>query len=208
MRSTLRIAALVSSVCSAAALTLASAGIAGQPVTETLNPPPPPWQTCKAVGEGTICEGAISFSYGPVYSGITCGSGPSAVDILDSATESELATRFYDVNGNLVRRVRHVRWSSAQLSNPTTEVALEYSQTQKWTDDLAVPGDLGSARVTLTGELVVHGADGAQVLLGAGRTVFASDFTVEFQAGPSGFLDLLGGDPSAIGSLCAALVAA
>ena len=66
---------------------------------------------------------------------------------------------------------------------------------------------LCSARVTLTGELVVHEADGAQVLLGAGRTIFASDFTVEFQAGPSGFLDLLGGDPSAIGSLCAALVA-
>jgi hypothetical protein len=205
MRSTTQIAALASSVCAGGILILASAALAGQPVTQTLNPPPSPWQTCKAVGEGTICEGAISFSYGPVYSGITCGSGPSAVDILDSATESELATRFYDVNGNLVRRVRHVRWSSAQLSNPTTGVALDYSQTQKWTDDLAVPGDLGSARVTLTGELVVHGADGAQVLVGAGRTVFASDFTVEFQAGPSGFLDLIGGDPSAIGSLCAAL---
>jgi len=208
MKSTLRIAACVLSVCSTAALALASAGLAGQPVTQTLNPPPPAWQTCKSVGEGTICEGTISFSYGPVYSGITCGSGSSAVHILDSATESELATRFYDANGNLVRRVRHDRWSSAQLSNPATGVAVDYSQTQKWTDDLGAPGDLGSATVTLTGELVVHGADGSQVLVGAGRTVFAPNFTVEFQAGPSGFVDLITGDPSAVGSLCAALVAA
>jgi hypothetical protein len=208
MRSTLRIAALVLSVCSTAALALASAGLAGQPVMQTLNPPPQPWQTCKVIGEGTICEGTISFAYGPVYSGITCGSGLSAVDIFDSGTESELATRFYDEDGNLVGRVRHDRWSSAQLSNPTTGIALSYSQTQKWTDDLAVPGDLGSATVTLTGEFVVHGADGAEVLVGAGRTVFGPSFTVDFQAGPSGFLDLLGGDPSAVGSLCAALVAA
>jgi hypothetical protein len=204
MRSTIRVAGLVSSVCSAGALILASAGMAGQPVTQTLNPPPQPWQTCKAVGEGTICEGTVSFSYGPVYSGISCGS----FDIFDSATESEVARRFYDENGNLVRRVSHVSFASGQLSNPLTGATLDYTQTQKWTYVLAVPGEVGSATATLAGEFVVHGTDGAEVLIGAGRTVFAPDFTVDFQAGPSGFLDLLGGDPSAIGSLCAALVAA
>ena len=207
MRSTVRIAALVSSVCAIGALSLASAGLAGQPVTQTLNPPPQPWQTCKAVGEGTICEGTISFSYGPVHSGITCGTGSSAFDIFDSATESELARRFYDENGNLVRRVRHDSFASGRLSNPLTGAALDYTQTQKWTDILAVPGDLGSATVTLTGEFVVHGATGAAVLVGAGRTVFAPDFTIEFQAGPSGFLDLIALDPSAVGPLCAALAA-
>jgi hypothetical protein len=207
MRSTVRIAARVLIVCATGALTLASAGLAGQPVTQTLNPQPPAWQTCKAVGEGTICEGTVSFSYGPVDTGLGCGSGASAFDIFDSANESELARRFYDENGNLVRRVRHDRFTSGQLSNPLTGATLEYTQTQGWTDILAVPGDFGSATVTLSGEFVVHGMDGAPVLVGAGRTVFAPDFTIESQAGPSGFLDLLTGDPSAVGPLCAALVA-
>ena len=207
MRTTMQTAVLLSSVFALGALILASAGLAGQPVTQTLNPPPPAWQTCKTVGEGTICEGTLSFSYGPVDSGITCRSGSSAFDIFDSATESELARRFYDENGNLVRRVRHVSLASGQLSNPLTGAALDYTQTQKWTDILAAPGDLGSATVTLTGEFVVHGAKGAAVLVGAGRTVFSPDLTIEFQAGPSGFLDLIAGDPSAVGPLCAALAA-
>ena len=201
MRSTRRIAALVSSVCAAGALILASAGLAGQPVTQTLAPPPQPWQTCKAAGEGTICEGTISFSYGPVYSGISCGS----FDIFDSASESELARRFYDENGNLVRRVIHQHYTFGQLSNPLTGATVNYTQTQTWTDVLAVPGDFGSATETLTGEYVEYGANGAPVLVGAGRVVFAPNFTIEFQAGPSGFLDLLAGDPSAVGPTCDAL---
>ena len=205
MRSTIRIAALVSSVCAAGALILASAGLAGQPVTQTLTPPPQPWQTCKGVGEGTICEGTISFSYGPIYSGITCGGGPSAFGILDAAIESELARRFYDENGNLIRRVRHDSFASGQLSNPLNGATLDYTQNQKWTDILAVPGDFSSATVTLTGAFVIHGVDGAPVLVGTGRTVFAPDFTIEFQAGPSGFLDLIALEPTAVGSVCAAL---
>ena len=181
-----------------------SAGFAGQPVTQTLTPPAPAWQTCKAAGGGTICEGTISFSYGPVCSGITCG-GSSTFDVLDSATESELARRFYDQNGNLTRRIRYDSFMSARLSNPLTGATLDYTQTQKWADVLAVPGDFGSATVTLTGEFVLHSVDGTLVLVGAGRTVFAPDGTIESQAGPSGFLDLIAGDPSALGSLCAAL---
>lgn len=200
-------ALVMSSVCLAAALALASAAVAGQPVTQTLNPPPQPWQTCKAAGEGTICEGTISFSYGPNDTGLACDSGASSFDIFDSATESDLVRRFYDENGNLVRRVRHQRWASAQLSNPLTDATLDYTQSQTWTDVLAVPGDLGSATATLTGELVIHPPAGAPVLIGAGRTVFAPDFTIEFQAGPSGFIDLIIGDPSAVGPLCAALAA-
>jgi hypothetical protein len=207
MRSTIRIAALASGVCAAGALLLASTSLAGQPVTQTLNPPPQPWQTCTAVGQGTICEGTISFSYGPADTGLACGSGASAFHILDAATESELARRFYDANGNLVRRVRYVSLASAQLSNSLTNATLNYTQTQKWTDVLAVPGDLSSSTTTLTGELVVQGADGAAVLIGAGRTVFAPDFTIEFQAGPTGFIDLITGDASTVGALCAALAA-
>ena len=30
----------------------------GQPATQTLTPPPPSFETCKAVGGGTICSGS------------------------------------------------------------------------------------------------------------------------------------------------------
>jgi len=202
MRSTARIAALAVSVCAAGALTLVSASVAGQPVTQTLNPSPPAWQTCKAVGERTICEGKITESYGPIDTGLTCMGG---FDIFDSGALDEVARRFYDENGNLVRRVRHQHYTFGQLTNPLTGATVNYTQTQTWTDVLAVPGDLGSATVTLTGEYIEFGADGAPVLIGAGRVVFAPNFTVEFQAGPSGFLDLLAGDPSAVGATCDAL---
>ena len=48
---------IVSSVCATGVLILASSSFAGQPVTQLLNPSPPGWQTCKAVGDSTICEG-------------------------------------------------------------------------------------------------------------------------------------------------------
>jgi hypothetical protein len=43
------------------------------------------------------------------------------------------------------------------------------------------------------------------VLIGAGRLVFAPDGTVEFQAGPSGFLDFLFGSPAAVDPICEGL---
>ena len=54
-------------VAAAGALAAASGGIAGQPVTQTLNPPPPSYYTCMAVGQGTICEGTPRVeSFGPI----------------------------------------------------------------------------------------------------------------------------------------------
>jgi hypothetical protein len=50
----------------------------------------------------------------------------------------------------------------------------------------------------------IRATSGAPVLIGAGRLVFASDGTVKFQAGPSGFLDLLFGAPAAVDPICAA----
>ena len=63
-----------------AAFTLASAApaAAGQPVTQPLTPPPPSFETCKTVGNGFICEGARTMTYGPDDTGITCGTGAGA----------------------------------------------------------------------------------------------------------------------------------
>ena len=194
-------------ICAALALALASASFAGQPVTQTLNPPPPSFETCKALGNGTICQGTIASSYSPIDTGLACGSGPGAFDIFDSASQNEVAMRVYDAGGNLVRRVLHDRYAG-QLSNQLNGTTLPYTQTQTTNDILASPGDFSSATTTLTGEMVLRPSGGAPVLIGAGRAVFAPDGTLEFQAGPSGFLDLIAGAPSAVDPICTALTTA
>jgi hypothetical protein len=199
----MRLFLITSGLCAAGALVAASAGLASQPVTQTLNPPPPSFETCKAVGDGTICEGTVSDeSYGPVETGLVCGSGASAFDIFDGGVHNEVAKRTYDANGDLVSRVRHDR-TIGQLST-ATGASLPYTQSQESTDALSIPGDFGSSTLTITGEMVLHGP-GSPVLIGAGRIVFAPDGMLDFQAGPSGFLDLIFGDASAVGPICRAL---
>jgi hypothetical protein len=199
---------LISSLCATVALIAVSAALAGQPVTQTLTPPPPPYETCKAVGNGTICQGTITDNYGPYDTGITCGSGPGAFDIFDSGVDYGLARRMYEENGNLVGRQLHDRVTSAQFSNPLTGATVPYTQSQARSDSFAVPGDFGSATETITGEIIFRPAGGAPVLIGAGRVVFAPDGTTDFSAGPTGFLDLLSGNTAALRPLCTALGAA
>jgi hypothetical protein len=199
---------ILSSVCAAGALILVSAGLAGQPVTQTLNPPPPSWQTCKAVGSGTICEGTKIDSYGPYDTGLVCGSSASAFDIFDAGIDDFRIRKFFDANGNLVRRVFYDHFTFGQFSNPLSGATVPYTQTETRTDVLAVPGDLSTTTETITVENIYRPAGGAPVLIGAGRAVFAPDGTVEFAAGPSGLLDLLAGNTSALEPLCAALGAA
>jgi hypothetical protein len=195
---------LVLGIVCGAALAAATGTRAGQPVTQTLVPSPPPFETCKAVGNGTLCEGSIASSYGPVDTGLACGSGASAFDVFDSASQNEVARRVYDANGFLVRRDRHDRYVG-ELSNPARGASLPYTQVQETTDELAVPGDFGSKTTTITGQMHVRADSGALVLIGAGRLVFAPGGTVEFQAGPSGFLDLVFGLPAAVDPVCAGL---
>src|SRR5215471_11646148 len=84
----------------------ASAGtaFAGQPVTQTLNPPPP-FETCKTVGKRVICDGARTESSGPDDTGVACGSGAGAFDFFDQGTYNQHAIRLYNTDGNLTRRV-------------------------------------------------------------------------------------------------------
>lgn len=80
---------------------------------QTLNPPPPPFETCKAVGSGTICQGEETVTFGPVDTGIVCGSGSSTFDVFDGPDVFDLAAiRYYDQNGNLTRRIIHETFSS------------------------------------------------------------------------------------------------
>ena len=191
-----------------ATFTLASAGpaVAGQPVTQTLTPPPPSYETCTTVGNGFICDGARTPSYGPVDTGLVCGSGASAFDIFDQATLNQHAIRYYDQNGNLTRRVLHEEYATGQFSNPLTGAAVPYTQHDTVTDVLAVPGDLASATETVTGENNFTVPHLGTVFLNAGKTVFGPDGTPEFSAGPQGFIDYFAnGNTAAINELCTAL---
>lgn len=190
------------------ALVAASAGVAGQPVTQTLNPPAPSYYTCMAVGQGTICEGNPPVdSYGPIDAGLVCGTGASAFDVFDTATDVVGARRIYDADGNLVRRVLTDDYTFGEFSNPLTGATVPYSQTDIRTDAFAVPGDLGSATETTTWNIHFHAPGaGAPVLMNTGRTVQAPDGTIESQSGRLEFFDIFGGgQTSLLAPLCAAL---
>jgi hypothetical protein len=94
----------------------ASAGtaFAGQPVTQTLNPPPPSFETCKTVGKRVICDGARTESYGPDDTGIACGSGAGAFDIFDQGTYNQHAIRFY--HGWQLNPACHLRSATGSAS--------------------------------------------------------------------------------------------
>ena len=195
----LRRTVLFSMVC---ALVVAPAGLGAAPVAQTLTPPPLPWLTCKPVGGGTICEGTRSISYGPEDSGFACGAGPSAFVILDTATRHVRVKWTYDEQGLLVQRLIHFRYTSPRLTNSLTGAELPYTQTQMRTDDLSVPGDLGSATTTYAGEIIFGSPGGAPVTVAAGKIVLDPTGEITFVGGTSGLADLYSGDGSA---LCAAL---
>jgi hypothetical protein len=175
------------------------ASFAARPVTPALNPPPPSFETCQATGGGTICQGARTQSYGPVDTGVACGSGASAFDILDQATFGQRAIRYYDRTGNLTRRVIYEDYTFGQFSNPLTGAVVPYTQHNTTTDVLAVPGDLGSATETTTGENNYTVPHLGAVFLNAGKTVFGADGSLEYRAGPQNFLDyFVNGDASVI----------
>ena len=204
---------IITSVCAVGALVLAAASLAGQPVTQPLNPPPPPWQTCKAVGDGTICEGTNVESFGPIDTAdegapLVCGTGANAFDVFDAGTDEYSVWKKFNTDGNLVRRVFHDHYTFGQFSNPLTGDAVPYTQTDTRIDELAVPGDLSSATETTTWQGLVHlpGA-GAPVFWNSGRTIqFPIGGATEFSAGRLGIWQLfVDGDTSVLDPLCAAL---
>jgi hypothetical protein len=183
-----------------------SAAFAGPAVTETLTPPPPDFLTCKVVGTGTICRGSQIESYGPEATGIICGSGASAFEIFDSGAFEQHATRYYDSDGNLTRRVIHFKEIGGQWSNPVTGATVSYTQNNVTTDVLVVPGDFGSATSTTRGEVIIRAGSGAPVLIAVGRQVFSSEGDLISSAGRNAFVAaFFEGDATAFDAVCAAL---
>jgi len=191
-----------------AAVAIVPGAFAAPPAAEELNPPPPDFLTCKPTGAGTICSGSFQeVKVSEPQPELVCGSGAEAFVIHDNAVLDARATRWYDADGNLTRRVIAERWQPAFWSNPLTGKTVPYTQTDKITDVLAVPGDFGSATETTVGEnIYTDPATHKKVLRSVGRSVFGADGTLEFRSGKQPFLDaFLDGDMSVFDGVCAAL---
>jgi hypothetical protein len=188
----------------AATLVIAAPVAAGQPVVGQLNPEPPDFYTCSATGGGTICRAQTSDAY-DVPSGIWCGTGADAFEVQDTAGHTVRATRWYDTDGNLVRRERVGDFPGAHLSNPSTGASVAYQQHNIDWDVLAVPGDLSSSTWSGHGVLSMTAPGYGRVILEAGVIKVAPGDNVEHQAGPSDLGDYFGGDATAVAKLCAAL---
>jgi hypothetical protein len=183
-----------------------TAALADPPTLPPRNPPPPAFLTCRATGNGAICEGTRTLVETPVDTGIVCGSGADAFDIFDQGIIHQHVIRYYDANGNLTRRVVHEDWDATQWSNPLSGRVLPYTQRNNFTDVLAVPGDFSTATETMTGEAVLRPPHSAPVFFSTGRVVTAPDGTIDFRAGQQNFLDVfIDGHAELLEPVCAAL---
>jgi hypothetical protein len=178
---------------------------AGTPVSTTLNPTPPDTYTCVPNGDGTVCRALTSDPYGPVPTGIECDSTTGPFEVMDQAVHVVDATRWYDRDGNLVKRVRDHRFLDARLSHPTNGLWVAYRQHDIDTDLLTVPGDLDSAAFRSVGSMVATVPGMGAVVVEKGRVEVGSDGTLEKSTGRRDFSQYFGGDPSVLAGLCAAL---
>jgi hypothetical protein len=201
-----RVAAVVTGLSLATAL--APAVLATPPTTPALNPEPPDFYACAATGGGTICRAHLVEPYELEPTGISCGTGAGAFEVLDSGTRIVDATRFYDGDGNLARRQRIVAFDDAHLTNPLTGATIGYHQHNTDWDVLGVPGDLSTSTWHGHGVLSVTFPGSGSILRGAGVTVVGPDGTLLHRGGLDEPSDYYSGDASVVADLCAALMAA
>ena len=164
----------------------------------TLNPVPPDFYQCRATGDGSgaICRAHTVTPYEGDPTGIICGSGASAVELLDNGIRDVDATRWYNGDRNLTRRLRTFLFRDAYLSNPATGRTLGYAQHNTDNEVLGVPGDLSSATWTGHGVLSITAPGFGSVILSAGRTIIGPDGVIRATSGP---------DRAHLDDLCAAL---
>jgi hypothetical protein len=181
----------------------AAATAAGPQPAAQLNPEPPDGYSCVANGTGTVCHLETTTVFDPAPSGIVCGEGADAFDVLDQATRRLVATRLYNRDGDLVKRIRENWFSDAHLST-VAGATVDYRQHDTDTDYFAVPGDLGTGTLYSENSLVATAPGWGVVAMEAGRTVVDADGSVE-QNGRRDLSEYFAGDPSSLARLCLAL---
>ena len=189
------------------ALAIPLSAFAAAPAPHDLNPPPPAFLVCKPLGAGTICTGSVHEVKVSENLELVCGSGPDAFVIHDNAVLDARVTRWYNADGDLTKRVIQERWDQAFWSNPLNGKTVPYTQTDKITTELAVPGDFASATETTVGEnIYTDPVTHQKVLSSAGRVVFRADGTLDSRSGQQPFMDaFVNGDISVFDAVCAAL---
>lgn len=204
-RRTNRALTSVALACVIAAVT-AGVGSAREPVDpSTLDPAPPDFfnAVCATQGAQIVCDLAFSdppFSDEP--SGIIC----DGTELLVSQTRDVVGKRFYDADGDLLRR--HFREDfTGSLTNPLTGQSAEWVAHNSLVHDLAVPGDIASGTTRVSGQQIRVFSDHASILLDAGTIVIdESNGEILSSAGPKHFDDyFVRGDAHALDAVCAAL---
>lgn len=191
--------------CAGIGMTLLASGSASAADQAALNPPPPSGYTCAQIGNGTRCDYDTTQVLDPEPTGIICGTGSDAFEVMDQATRRVKATRWYDANGDLMKRVRANIFSDTSLQNPRSGASVPYHQRDVDTDVFAVPGDLDSA-TTYSVEHFLAGAPGhGALVVNAGRSVYGPDGSVLSRTGRRDFDAYFSGDLSVMDPLCAAL---
>jgi len=180
------------------------AAVAGKPAAVPLNPAPPDYYSCTTNGSGTYCSGESTFSYGPEPLGVVCGSGPDAFEVLDQAVRHTQAERWYDQDGNIVKRQRTNTFETASLSSPSG-AQVGYSQRDRDIDVFSVPGDITMGTTYTNSSLRATVPGMGAVIVEKGRLVWGENGDLLQEAGRHDLLDYFLGDPGALDKLCAAL---
>jgi len=162
----------------------AASAISANALTD-LNPPPPDWYTCYMTGSGTICHGKMTFEHFGGFDG-TC---PQGFDILENGYKEETGTRYYNRNGDLIKRVLHDVYPVDDprniLYNSQTGKSVAYSTDATETDTFAVPGDFNSITARGTGNLYTVTLPGSGLLVhDVGMFTFAPDGSILEDRGP------------------------
>jgi hypothetical protein len=205
----LRLVSTTSAVALFAALFVVSAPAAhaGQPVDpSTLNPPPPPFEECRTTGSGVICQGSTTFDpYGPDWTPLVCGSGPTAFNIYDASNGPlrQLATRWYDLDRNLTRREVHFE-TFGEVSNPLAGTVVPYHAVDSTKTIFAIPGDFGSATESHIGSMIFTLPHEGAVEVNAGKVTFDASGNIEFASAKNPYAFNIG-DMSKLQDLCTAL---
>jgi hypothetical protein len=190
----------------ALATSLAPIASAGQPIDRaTLTPVPADFYTCKATGGGAICTTVVSREYGPDETGIFCGSGASAFQVLDRGTQIIRATRWYDTNGLLTTLKRQIDFDDPHFYNPLTGKAIYYHQRNMDNGVLAVPGDLSTISDDAHGQFSINVPGYGTVVKEAGHLIWSADGELLKQAGQSDYQEYLAGDTALMDDLCQVL---
>jgi hypothetical protein len=159
---------------------LPTSAVAGKPSAVPLNPVPPDYYTCTPNGAGTYCSGRTVTPYGPDPSGIWCAS--AGFEILDQAVRVDDNQRWYDRDGNIVKRVRVHTFQDAAFSS-SSGARVPYSQRDQDIDTYPIPGDMTYGTTKLLGSLRATVPGYGTVLLEKGQTVYGVEGTLDKDAG-------------------------